>query len=121
VLTITRSRCGLEAVGERRAPSTRSEGDLADEGMANGLDAGALEPHVVRSPERPERVALRRQLPHEVGELGVGRIAAGPRVQHGDHVLGDALPVEVEALRAWVEERKPRAVDGLVGLSKCCE
>ncbi len=74
------------------------------------LDAGAVESHVMGCPPGAERLAAGCQLPDEVRQRPVVRVAPGLGPEHRDRVLGMALPVEVEPRGAGVEEDKPGSV-----------
>ena len=81
--------------------------------MVEALGAGLVGADVVRGPAGAEVLAARGELADEVGEVAVVRIASGLGAQHRDGVVGDALPVEEEALargsrktkRAWLAGR----------------
>src|SRR5579875_903585 len=91
------------------------EGDVADGRVAEPLDAGAVEPHVVRGPPGAEVVAAGGQLTDQVGQGLVVRAAPGLGAQHRHHVLGLALPVWVELRGGGVEEQEAGVVGGLGG------
>ncbi len=83
------------------------EGEVADEGVVEGLGAGAVELDVVGRPADSERVASGGQLADEVGEAPVVGVTAGFGAENGDRVVGDLLPVMEELGRLWVQEDEP--------------
>jgi len=72
--------------------------------------AGLVGADVVCRPADAEVLAPGGERADEVGEVAVARIAAGLGAQHRDGVVGDAVPVEEEALGARVEEDEPGVV-----------
>jgi hypothetical protein len=76
--------------------------------MMEALDAGVVEPDVVRGPAGAEGLALRRQLADEIREATVVRVAPG--AQDRDGIGRNLLPVGVEVGRARVEEDEARRV-----------
>ena len=82
--------------------------------MVQPLGPGLVVADVVRRPPGAELGAAGRQLPDEVRQFAVVRVAAGLGAQVRDEILGGALPVGVEVLRGGIEEREPGAVRGLL-------
>jgi hypothetical protein len=62
------------------------------------------------APPDSEVVAAGGELPDQVGESPVVRIAAGLGAQQGDAVVGDSVPVAEELARLRVEEGEPGGV-----------
>jgi hypothetical protein len=73
---------------------------------------GAVQPHVVGGPSGAELLAARGQLPDEVSQGLVERVAAGLSAQDPDGVVRGALPVDPEVLGRRIEEREPGVVRG---------
>ena len=67
--------------------------EVAHDGVPDVLDAGAVDPHVVRRPPGAELVAARRQLADEVGQPAVVRVSAGLGTEDRHGVVRGALPV----------------------------
>jgi hypothetical protein len=81
--------------------------------MPQTLEPRVVSMDVVGGPECAEQLASCRQLPYEVGQLAVVRVAACFCMQRGDAVSCDAVPVEVKGGRARVEEDEASGVHGL--------
>jgi hypothetical protein len=67
--------------------------------MLEALHTGVVSVHVVPRPERAEEFASGGELADKVREFAVVRVAAGFGAEDRDGVMGDAIPVEVEASR----------------------
>jgi hypothetical protein len=111
-------RVGVGGVGDdrlsrvgRQLEGVVVEGEVADQRVVERLGAAAVVVHVVGGPAHPELLAAHRQLPDQLGQGPVGRVAArlGAQAAHGG--VGDAVPVAVELGRLGVEEDEPGQVD----------
>ncbi|GGN52162.1 hypothetical protein GCM10011579_008860 [Streptomyces albiflavescens] len=80
------------------------EVEVADVGVVEALPAAAVVLDVVGVPALGEFFAVGGEFVDEVGEVGVGGGAGGFGAQAADRVVGDALPVAVEASGSGVAE-----------------
>src|SRR4051812_28249465 len=90
-LLVARARLG--GVGEDREPAVGGEIEalevqleVADDRVAEALDAVEVEAYVVRGPVGAELLAPRRELADEVREVAIVGVAAGGGAQDGDGV-----------------------------------
>src|ERR1700733_453454 len=76
----------------------RVEGEVesAVGGGTEMLDAGAVQPYVVRGPPGAKRLAAGGQLTDEVGQAAIVRVTAGFGAQQRDGYVGGVVPVGVE-------------------------
>src|SRR5687768_543011 len=72
------------------------EGEVAYDRMVELLGAGGVPADVVGGPQGAELLAAGGQLPDELGQLPVVRVAAGLGPQQGYAVGGGAVPIGVE-------------------------
>lgn len=86
------------------------EGQIADERVVEALGARAVEADVVACPEDPELRAAGGQLPDEVRQRPVIRVPARLTTQRRHDVMGDRVPIDVEAPGPRVEKEEPRRV-----------
>jgi hypothetical protein len=110
-------RSGLGGVGEEALAGVGGQGEglegqveVADDGMVEELDAAGVDPDVVRGPAPAELFAAGGQLPDQVREVPVVRVAAGFGAQQGDGVVGGLVVVAEELGRVRVEEDEPGGV-----------
>jgi len=100
---VVRRGIGLGGVGEqaltrigRDREGLEREIKISDDRVVDELDAGGVDPDVVRGPSAPELAAAGGQLPDQVRKSPVAGIAAGLCAQQGDSVAGDLVPVAEE-------------------------
>ena len=77
-----------EAVVGRELHRLVAQIQLADNGVADLLDTGAVETHVVRGPPDTELLAAGGQLAHQIGQRLVVGVSAGFLPQDRDCVAG---------------------------------
>jgi hypothetical protein len=78
--------------------------------MLKALGAGAVGADVVVRPQAAEDLASGGQLPDEVLECAVVRVAAGLGAHDAHAHLREPVPVGVEVARGRVEDLEPRQV-----------
>jgi hypothetical protein len=83
---------------------------VPDDRVVNELDAGGVDPDIMRGPPDPELVAAGGQLPDQVRQSPVVGIPAGLGAQQGDRVAGDLVPVAEELGGVRVQEQEPGVV-----------
>jgi len=66
------------------------------------LGAGGVDADVVGGPSNPKVSAAGGQLSDQVRQLPVVGIAPGLGSEHGDHVVGDLVPLPEELGGAWI-------------------
>jgi len=108
---------GLGGVGEkalarigRKRERLERQLEIPDDRVMEALDAGGMDPDVVRGPANSELLAAGGQLPDQVRRLPVVRIPADLGSEQGDGVVGDRVPVTEELGRVRVEEDEPGVV-----------
>jgi hypothetical protein len=86
------------------------KGELADDGVAEALDARAVELHVVPSPAGGELLAAGAELADQLRQHAVVRRAAGLRAQERDRVVGAPLFQSTQKSCAAGSRNRNRAV-----------
>jgi hypothetical protein len=84
---------------------------VAGDRVMQPLAAAAVQPDVVGGPAGPEGLAGGGQLPDQVGQPPVVRVAAGLATQDGHGVISGLVPVNVEVACSGVQEQEPGQVD----------
>jgi hypothetical protein len=91
--------------------ASKARSRVPDDGVVEVLDAGSVQPHVVRGP--PGAVlATGGQLADEFGQVTVVGVAASLGAQERDAGVRGVVPVGVEVRDARVEEVEPGEVRG---------
>src|SRR4051794_4715505 len=116
---------GLGGVGDDDVPGLGGqledvvvEGEVADQGVVEWLNPGAVLRHVVRCPAGAEVLAAQCQVSDEGGQGGVVRVASCFCPQAAHRRGRDALPVGVVAACPGVEEDVPGEVDRAAALGE---
>ncbi len=88
VLGLAARRGGVRDHGQpvaRQVEGVTGQLDLPDHPVAQPFAGCAVQPNVVPGPPRGETITARCQLPDQVAEAAVGRVAAGLGAQRTDH------------------------------------
>ena len=86
--------------------------------MVERLGAGAVLADLVSGPADPEGLAAGGELPDEFGEVAVIGVAAGFDAEVPDTGVSDPVPVDVELVRALVEEDEAGEVGRPLGVDE---
>jgi hypothetical protein len=88
--------------------------EISDHEMAVALEAGAVQPHVVRLPTGCGTPRCAGQLADEVGRFPVIRVATGLAAQDGHGMAGSLLPVRAEVTHPGSGNRNRATFTGSV-------